>query len=214
MTDFIPVARIADLLLHGGEEFDYNGKRHTYPETRLIYWAVATLPSSSGPEPTGPGLAGPGHHDLSRALLERPGPALRHRPSRHHSLGRTDIGGSGNDDFIFWMEQVIEPVGEAREMTTTSSPISPGAIGVEERFTEGRTAEEWLEHIPPRFHPTIPTSQHSTSYGRRGTFRSLRSGYRPWFRRSSSSATTRRARAEDAFGPDRAVLGDHRRVRL
>ncbi|MFP3701659.1 hypothetical protein SB758_39915, partial [Burkholderia sp. SIMBA_013] len=29
VKDFIPVARIADMLLHPGEPFDYNGKRIT-----------------------------------------------------------------------------------------------------------------------------------------------------------------------------------------
>ena len=36
---FIPVARIADMLLNPGEEFDYDGQRLTYPDIRLIYWA-------------------------------------------------------------------------------------------------------------------------------------------------------------------------------
>src|SRR5256885_8473177 len=37
VTDFIPVARISDLLLHPGETFDYNGTRLTYPDIRLGY---------------------------------------------------------------------------------------------------------------------------------------------------------------------------------
>jgi biotin/methionine sulfoxide reductase len=39
VADFIPVARIADLLLHPGEEFDYDGRRLAYPDIRLVYWA-------------------------------------------------------------------------------------------------------------------------------------------------------------------------------
>ncbi len=35
---FIPVARIADMLLQPGAPFDYNGQRLTYPEIRLVYW--------------------------------------------------------------------------------------------------------------------------------------------------------------------------------
>ena len=159
VTEFIPVARIADLLLHGGEEFDYNGKRHTYPETRLIYWAGGN----------------PFHHhqDLNRLARawQVPDTMICHEPfwnalARHCDivlpattpLERTDIGGSGNDDFIFWMEQVIEPVGEARNDYDIFSDLAR-RIGVEERFTEGRTAEEWLEHIYSRFrshHPDYP----------------------------------------------------------
>src|SRR5437764_418625 len=39
VADFIPVARIADMLLHPGEAFDYNGQQLTYPDIRLVYWA-------------------------------------------------------------------------------------------------------------------------------------------------------------------------------
>jgi biotin/methionine sulfoxide reductase len=151
VTDFIPVARIADLLLHGGEEFDYNGKRHTYPETHLVYWAGGN----------------PFHHHQDLNRLARawrvPDTMICHEPfwnalARHCDivlpattpLERTDIGGSGNDDFVFWMEQVIEPVGEARNDYDIFSDLAR-RLGVDERFTEGRTAEEWLEHIYSRF---------------------------------------------------------------
>ena len=159
VTDFIPVARIADLLLHGGEEFDYNGKRHTYPETHLVYWAGGN----------------PFHHhqDLNRLARawQVPDTMICHEPfwnslARHCDivlpattpLERTDVGGSGNDDFIFWMEQVIEPVGEARNDYDIFSDLAR-RLGVDERFTEGRTAKEWLEHIYSRFrshHPDYP----------------------------------------------------------
>src|SRR5207244_9447208 len=39
IADFIPVARLSDMLLHPGEPFDYNGRRLTYPDIRLVYWA-------------------------------------------------------------------------------------------------------------------------------------------------------------------------------
>src|SRR5262249_1981795 len=35
----IPAARIADCLLNPGAPYDYNGKRETYPDIRLVYWA-------------------------------------------------------------------------------------------------------------------------------------------------------------------------------
>ena len=38
ITDFIPVARIADLLLNPGGEYDYNGERRIYPEIKIVYW--------------------------------------------------------------------------------------------------------------------------------------------------------------------------------
>src|SRR5436190_16758689 len=35
---YIPVARIADLLLNPGRTIDYNGRRIELPDTRLVYW--------------------------------------------------------------------------------------------------------------------------------------------------------------------------------
>ncbi len=39
VPDLIPVARIADLLLNPGQAYDFNGRRLTYPDIRLVYWA-------------------------------------------------------------------------------------------------------------------------------------------------------------------------------
>src|SRR5690606_32869418 len=39
VRSFIPVARIADLLLNPGESFDYDGGRYVYPDIRLVHWA-------------------------------------------------------------------------------------------------------------------------------------------------------------------------------
>ncbi|HSL24759.1 MAG TPA: molybdopterin-dependent oxidoreductase [Acidimicrobiia bacterium] len=159
VADFIPVARISDLLLHGGEEFDYNGRRLTYPETHLVYWAGGN----------------PFHHhqDLNRLAKawRRPDTIVCHEPfwnalARHCDivlpattpLERNDVGGSGEDDFLFWMEKVIDPVGEARNDYDIFSGLAQ-RLG-NDTFTEGRTADEWIEHIYERFrarHPAYPT---------------------------------------------------------
>ena len=34
----IPVARVADMLLHPGENYDFNGETRTYADIRLVYW--------------------------------------------------------------------------------------------------------------------------------------------------------------------------------
>ena len=39
ISDFIPVARISDMLLHPGTSFDYNGRSYIYPDIKFIYWA-------------------------------------------------------------------------------------------------------------------------------------------------------------------------------
>lgn len=160
VSDFIPVARIADLLLHGGEEYDYNGQRLTYPVTKLVYWAGGN----------------PFHHhqDLNRLARawQVPDTIVVHEPfwnalARYSdvvlpattTLEREDIGGSGMDDFIFWMEKVIDPVGEARNDYEIFSELA-SRLGAGEGFTEGRTSEQWLEYLYDRFrssHPEYPT---------------------------------------------------------
>ena len=39
VADFIPVARIADMLLNPGTPYRYNGETRIYPDIRLVYWA-------------------------------------------------------------------------------------------------------------------------------------------------------------------------------
>ena len=152
VSTFIPVARIADMLLSGGEEYDYNGQRLTYPDIHMVYWAGGN----------------PFHHhqDLNRLAVawQRPDTIVVHEPfwnslARHSdivlpattTLERDDIGGSGMDDYLFWMEKAIDPVGEARNDYDIFSDLA-ARLGAGERFTEGRTTDEWLEHIYGIFH--------------------------------------------------------------
>ena len=160
VNDFIPAARIADLLLHGGEEFDYNGQRLTYPETRLVYWAGGN----------------PFHHhqDLNRLAKawQTPDTVVCHEPfwnplARYSdvvlpattTLERNDVGGSVADDFVFWMGKVIDPVEDARNDYDIFAGLAK-RLGAYERFTENRTSDEWIEHLYEKFrsrHSDYPT---------------------------------------------------------
>jgi biotin/methionine sulfoxide reductase len=55
------------------------------------------------------------------------------------------------DDYLFWMEKAIDPVGEARNDYDIFSDLAE-RLGAGDRFTEGRTTDEWLEHIYGTFH--------------------------------------------------------------
>ncbi len=153
---FIPVARIADMLLSPGDEFSYNGLRLNYPDIRLVYWAGGN----------------PFHHhqDLNRLAeaWQTPDTIVVHEPfwnalARHSdivlpattTLERNDVGGSGMDDFVFWMGQVIEPVGEARDDYDIFSDLA-ARLGAGEDFSQGRSSEEWVEHIYESFHSRHP----------------------------------------------------------
>ena len=46
IDNFIPVARISDLLLYPGQSFDFDGKSYEYPNTKIVYCCLLyTSPS-------------------------------------------------------------------------------------------------------------------------------------------------------------------------
>ncbi|MFD0263043.1 molybdopterin-dependent oxidoreductase [Kitasatospora indigofera] len=147
VRDFIPCARIADLLLHPGEEFDYDGARYTYPDIRLVHWAGGN----------------PFHHhqDLGRLrrAFARPDTVIVHEPhwtstARHAdivlpvttALEREDFGGGRRDTHLIAMHRAVDPVGEARDDHAVLAALAD-RLGFGERFTEGRTPRQWLEHL-------------------------------------------------------------------
>lgn len=147
---FIPVARIADMLLHPGEAFDYNGKRHTYPHIRLAYWAGGN----------------PFHHHQDLNRLSRAFQALDtfivHEigwtaTARHAdivlpctmTLEREDIGAAPTDPLMVAMHRIAEPHGMARDDYDIFADLAE-RLGTREAFTEGRTSAQWLRHLYDR----------------------------------------------------------------
>ncbi len=144
VRDFIPVARIADMLLRPGEPFDYNGMTGIYPDIKLIYWAGGN----------------PFHHhqDLGRLreAWQKPDTVIVHEwswnPLAKHAdivlpaatfLERNDIGFSGRDPFLIYMEKAIEPVGDSKTDYEIFSHLAK-AMDVGQAFTEGRDEAQWL----------------------------------------------------------------------
>ncbi len=144
---FIPVARIADMLLRPGEPYDYDGQRLSYPEIRLVYWAGGN----------------PFHHhqDLGRLrrAFARPDTVIVHEPywtatARHAdivlpttiTLERNDIGSSRNDPGVMAMHRVLEPRAQARDDYEIFADLAE-RLGHGESFSEGRDADGWLRHI-------------------------------------------------------------------
>lgn len=144
IKDFIPVSRIADLLLHPGERFTYGGVTYTYPDTKLVYWAGGN----------------PFHHhqDINRLLRawQKPETIVVHEqfwtPTARHadivlpvttSMERDDLGYASQEGVLVWMSKLIEPVGDAKSDYDIFKGLA-AALGAEAAFTEGRTAEEWL----------------------------------------------------------------------
>jgi biotin/methionine sulfoxide reductase len=147
VPDLIPVARIADLLLNPGQKYDFNGRRLTYPDIRLVYWAGGN----------------PFHHhqDLNRlrTAFARPDTIIVHESAwtasaRHAdivfpatvTMERADIGASANDPLLVAMHPVAEPYGQARDDYTIFSALAE-RLGAAPAFTEGRSARDWLRHL-------------------------------------------------------------------
>jgi biotin/methionine sulfoxide reductase len=144
---FIPVARIADMLLNPGAAYDYDGQRLSYPDIRLVYWAGGN----------------PFHHhqDLGRlrTAFGRPDTIVVHDPhwtaaARHAdivlpattSLEREDIGSGRRDTHLIAMHRAADPVGEARNDHEILAALA-ARLGFGPAFTEGRTGRQWIEHL-------------------------------------------------------------------
>lgn len=147
VTDFIPVARVSDMLLNPGEKFDYDGSEYTYPDIDLIYWAGGN----------------PFHHHQDLARLrkawEKPSTVIVNEwcwnaVARHAdiilpcttTLERQDIGMTPRDPFVISMGKAIEPIGEARNDYDIFAGIAR-CMDTEDTFTEGRSAEDWQKWI-------------------------------------------------------------------
>jgi biotin/methionine sulfoxide reductase len=148
VSAFIPVARIADMLLNpGAAAYDYNGQRLTYPDIRLVYWCGGN----------------PFHHhqDLARLreAFARPETVVVHDPfwtatARHAdivlpvtmTIERDDYGSGQNDRMFFPMPALTRPDGEARDDYAIFAGLAE-RLGAGKDFTEGRTAMDWLRHL-------------------------------------------------------------------
>lgn len=147
VAEFIPVARIADMLLNPGGSFRYNGKTRTYPDIRMVYWAGGN----------------PFHHHqdinrLRRAFAQVDTLVVHElgwtATARHAdfvlpatmTLEREDIGGSSNDPLLVPMQAIATPYGEARDDYAIFSDLAE-RLGARQAFTEGRTVRQWLEHL-------------------------------------------------------------------
>jgi biotin/methionine sulfoxide reductase len=147
VSDFIPVARISDMLLNPGDAFEFNGARYTYPDIHVVYWAGGN----------------PFHHhqDLNKMLKawQKPDTIIVHdwcwnSMAKHAdiimpcttSLERNDLAISPRDPYVIDMQQVIQPIGSSRNDYDIFSGIAR-EMGIEQNFTEGRNEQQWIKSI-------------------------------------------------------------------
>jgi biotin/methionine sulfoxide reductase len=150
VKEFIPVARISDMLLNPGQPFDYNGVRRAYPHIRLAYWAGGN----------------PFHHhqDLKRlaAAFQTLDTFVVHEiawtaTARHAdivlpctmTLEREDIGVTPTDPLMVAMHRIAPPHGMSRDDYDIFCDLAL-RLGSLEPFSEGRDTRQWLAHLYER----------------------------------------------------------------
>jgi trimethylamine-N-oxide reductase (cytochrome c) len=142
VKDFVPINMWTDLLLNPGKTIDYDGRKITYPDIKLVYWAGGN----------------PFHHgqDTNRVVKawQRPEVTIVHdynwtATAKHAdivlpatmTLERNDIVSDGR--FIMAMKQVVPPAFSARNDYDIFADIADH-LGQRQAFTEGKDEAAWL----------------------------------------------------------------------
>jgi biotin/methionine sulfoxide reductase len=141
---FIPVARIADMLLDPGGGFEYDGAHHRYPDIRLVHWAGGN----------------PFHHhqDINRLVRawHRPETIVVHEQfwNAHAKMAdvvlpatasteREDLGFAYREPLLVAMKRVEPPPGEARDDHAILAALA-ARLGIGDAFTERRSTSDWI----------------------------------------------------------------------
>ncbi len=142
----IPVARVVDMLMKPGEEFDFNGTKAKYPDVKMIYWV--------GGNPFV-------HHQQRNRMLEawhkvetfvvhdlQWTPTARHADivlpaTTAYERNDMDAVGDYSSRYILAMKKVVDPVFEARNDYDIFAAISE-RFGKGKEFTEGKSEMDWL----------------------------------------------------------------------
>ncbi|WP_158964482.1 molybdopterin-dependent oxidoreductase [Chachezhania sediminis] len=155
VPDFIPVARIADMLLNPGAAFTYNGMTRAYPDIRLVHWAGGN----------------PYHHhqDLNRLreAWQKPETIIVNEQfwtatAKHAdivfpattTMEREDIGYAAREANMVAMDRIRDPFAEARDDYDIFTALAQ-RLGAEETYTEGLTARGWLERMYEEFRAKV-----------------------------------------------------------
>jgi biotin/methionine sulfoxide reductase len=144
---YVPVGRVADLLLNPGKQIECFGSPIVFPDIKLLY--------SVGGNPF--------HHNsnLNNFLRawQRPETIIVHEPwwnpaAKHAdivlpattTMERNDILAHEHTRFWIAMQKVIEPVGKARNDFDILANLAE-RLGFAKAYTEGRNEFGWLRHM-------------------------------------------------------------------
>lgn len=147
LSSVIPVSRIVEMLENPGASYQFNGETRRYPDIELIYWAGGN----------------PFHHhqDINRLLRawQKPATVIVQESfwtatARHAdivlpvatTLERDDIGWGFMDRYCYTMPALQPIPGDARLEWDIFTDLAR-RFGVEQAFTDGLSADEWLQRI-------------------------------------------------------------------
>lgn len=154
VTDFIPVARVVEMLNNPGANFQFNGQALTYPDIKMVWWAGGN----------------PYHHHQDLNQLEKawakPDTVIVNDwcwnaaakradivlPCTTH-LERNDVSISQRDSYLIRMEKAADAPGIARDDYEIYRGIARW-MNLEPQFSEGRSADEWIEHLYNKTKPS------------------------------------------------------------
>lgn len=144
---FIPVAMIADMLLHPGEPFEHNGRQLRFPDIRLVWWAGGN----------------PFHHHQN---LNRLTQAFRMpetivvneinwtSTARHADFvlpcaapqERMDFSGGRSDNALIPMPRHVLPPGEAKCEFDIYAALQQ-RMGGDDQSGDNLSADQWVEKL-------------------------------------------------------------------
>ena len=147
IKDFIPVARVTDMLEKPNQTFKYDGRTLKYPDIKLIYWAGGN----------------PFHHhqDLNRLVKAWQLPKTIivneiwwNAQARHAdiilpantALERNDIMLNPRDPTIIANKKTIPNLGQSKSDFEIFTNLAK-QLGFKNSFTENKTEREWLKYI-------------------------------------------------------------------
>ncbi|MEM6421341.1 MAG: molybdopterin-dependent oxidoreductase, partial [Pseudomonadota bacterium] len=147
VTDIVPVAMIADMLLNPGAPYPYDGRTQVFPDIRLVWWAGGN----------------PFHHhqDLNRLreAFQRPETVIVNEinwtaTARHADIvlpvaasqERDDFGAGKADNTLVPMPRLMPPPGEARLEFDIYADLAR-RLGEETAFTDGLDAQGWMRRL-------------------------------------------------------------------
>lgn len=146
----IPCARMVDMIANPGKTIDFNGRKITYPETKMVYWTSGN----------------PFHHHQDRNTMIEAWKKLEtfivHEPywtptarmadivlPATTEIERNDIEviGDYNSSHIIAMKKGIDPVKESKDDYEICRLISK-ELGYEKEFTDGKASQmDWIKEF-------------------------------------------------------------------